>query len=262
MAHNGVLILLAPSKTMDLTSAAPSQVTTESPVFLSQAAKIANRLRSFSTVKMMRLMSVSKPIALAVQQYYEQWDLATLGKPALWSYTGDVYRGLQAPSLNQSDADWAQQHLMIASGLYGLVRPYDGVQAYRLEMKAALQVGRCKNLYSYWGNILSDYVQAQGYNWLCNCCSDEYAKPVLKGVTLPVITPVFFDTKPSGEIGQVPIYSKIMRGVYARWMIDHRINAPEQLTDFAAHGYSYDLARSHPNFPAFSRAKMVPLRFE
>ena len=257
----GVVILLAPSKTMDIRSAPPLPVLSQVPLFLPEASKIAAKLHSLTIPKIMKLMAVSRPIAITVQQNYADWHTHEAGKPALWSYSGDVYKGLQAAGLTAADADWAQQHLLIASGLYGLVRPYDGIQAYRLEMKANLPIERRKNLYNFWGDSLSGYVRSQGYDWLCNCSSEEYAKPVLKGLTLPVITPVFFDIKPNGVVGSVPIYSKLMRGVLARWMVDNRLTSSEQLQTFYAHGYSYDAARSRPNAPAFSRAKMVPLRF-
>lgn len=258
----GTLILLAPSKTMDLVSACPLPIEADEPLFLEQAIKIAATVRALSVEKIMELMAVSRPIAVMAQRYYADWRSDNVSKPALWSYSGDVYKGLQALTMSSADSGWAQQHLLITSGLYGLVRPYDGIQAYRLEMKASLAVGANKNLSNFWGDCLSSFVQSQGYNWLCNCSSEEYAKPVLSGLQLPVITPLFLDAKPSGTVGPVAIYSKLMRGVFARWMIDNRVATADQLLGFSGHGYSYDVARSGPNRPAFSRSKMVPLRFD
>ncbi len=258
----GVLILLAPSKTMDLASACPLPIQAGVPLFLERAAEIAATARTLSIENMMKLMAVSRPLAVTTQRYYTDWRSDKAGKAALWSYSGDVYKGLQALTMKPADSGWAQQHLLIASGLYGLVRPYDGVQSYRLEMKAGLAVGAHQNLSDFWGDSLSGFVQSQGYDWLCNCSSEEYAKPVLTGLQLPVTTPIFLDAKPSGAVGSVPIYSKLMRGVLARWMIDNRVVRPDQLPGFSAHGYSYDAARSQPNAPAFSRPKMVPLRFD
>lgn len=206
-------------------------------------------------------MTVSRIIATTVHGFYADWDERKLEKPAILAYVGDVYKGLQAPSMNQADCQWAQRHLLIASGLYGVLRPFDRIQAYRLEMKARLPVGRRQNVTDFWSPSLADYVQSRGDNWLCNCCSEEYAKAVITGLQLPIVTPVFFDTKPNGVIGTVPIYSKLMRGVMARWMIDQRVTEPAQLKVFSAHGYEYDVALSKPGFPAFSRSKMVPLRF-
>ena len=247
---------------MAMTTDCPLPITPETPLFIDQAANIAAKVAGLSIEKIMIVMQVSQPLAEAVQGFYADWEASKPGKLALWTYRGDVYKGLQAGSLSNADADWAQQHLIIASGLYGTLRPFDGIQAYRLEMKTSLAIGRSKNLYDFWGSRLSESVAAQAYDWVCNCCSEEYSRPIVGGLKLPVITPVFFDTKPNGSIGTVPIYSKMMRGVFARWMIDNRITSPEQLTAFMAHGYSYDVSRSQPNFPGFSRAKMVPLRFE
>lgn len=258
---SSVVILLAPSKTMDTHSPCPWPIIPTEPLFIDQAVKIATKVRTLSTTKTMKLMGVSKPLAKTVQEYYRLWNVDAPGKPALRAYTGDVYKGLQASTMSREDADWAEQHLIIASGLYGLLRPYDGVQNYRLEMKAALPVGRRRNLYDFWRDSLMEYVQSRCADWLCNCCSDEYARPVLTGLKLPVVTPVFMDTKPNGTVGVVPIYSKIMRGVFARWLIDNRIAQPEQMKKFRGHGYTYDDVRSRPNFPVFSRSMMVPLRF-
>ncbi|MDL2342262.1 MAG: YaaA family protein [Patescibacteria group bacterium] len=256
-----VILLLAPSKTMDFVTPVPLAVAPQPPLFLDQATKLAAKLQKLSVKKLMKLMQVSAPIALTVQAAYGDWQGTKAGKPALWSYTGDVYKGVRARDLTVADAQWAQEHLLIASGLYGLVRPYDGIQPYRLEMKAALAVGRRKNLVEFWSRTLGDYVNQQGADWLCNCSSDEYARATLKHLKLPIVTPVFFDTKPSGVVGTVPIYSKMMRGVMARWLIDHQVTEPDQLMAFTAHGYSYDPVRSKPGFPAFRRPKMVPLRF-
>ena len=206
-------------------------------------------------------MAISPGIASTVHASYAAWQPEASGRPALWTYKGDVYKGVRANHLTRGDADWAQQHIVIASGLYGLVRPFDGIQSYRLEMKSALKIGRSDNLYTFWGEKLAEYVDARGSDWVCNLSSEEYAKPVTKYVHTNVVTPVFFDTKPSGAVGTVPIYSKMMRGVMARWMIDQRLQTPEQLKLFSAHGYRYDAQRSKKDFPAFSRVTMVPLIF-
>ena len=261
MSGKGVIVLLAPSKTMNVKTAPIWPIASETPLFLPQATQIATKLQKLSIPKIQKLMSISQPIAQTVYDHYAQWQASKAGTLALWTYTGDVYKGLQAPTMSLAGSQWAQDHLVIASGLYGLVRPYDGVQAYRLEMKTAVAIGRRKNLYEFWGNRLAQYVNTAGYDWLCNCSSEEYARPVVKGLELPIITPVFFDTKSNGVVGQVPIYSKMMRGVLARWIVDNQVSRPDQLLAFQAHGYRHDAQRSLPNSPAFSRVDMVPLQF-
>lgn len=258
-----VLMLLAPSKTMDFTTALPYTVATTKPVFSVESAQIAQKISRLSVPKIIKLMHVSRPIAEQVHAKYASWQPDAAGRPALWSYRGDVYKGMRAWALDESSANWAQQHLLIASGLYGLLRPFDEVQAYRLEMKAQLSVGRSASITSFWQTKLPAFVAEQGSDWLCNLSSKEYSKPALHNVKeMRVVTPEFFDTKPNGTVGTVPIYSKMMRGVLCRWMIDQRVSRPEQLQAFVAHGYSYDAGRSRPSFPAFSRTVMKPLVFD
>ena len=247
---------------MDFISELPRAVQPEKPLFINEAAQIAAELARCSRPALSRLMGISPPIAMAVQSYYAAWDAANPGRPALWVYTGDVYKGLQAKTLSPEAAQWAQQHLLIVSGLYGLVRPFDGIQAYRLDMKAQVKIGRGLNLYDFWGDQLANYIAAQGSEWMVSCCSKEYSRAIFVYNKLPVITPTFFDSKPNGVVGQVPIYSKMMRGVMARWLIDNRPTKPADLKAFTKHGYSYDALRSNLNGPAFSRLIMTPLKFE
>lgn len=259
-----VLMLLAPSKTMDFTSSLPYSVALQRPIFHGQAHQVVTKLQAYSEQRLMKLMAISQPIAAAVKTMYQQWDESSDGRPALWTYKGDVYKGIKAQCIDEASAAWAERHLLMLSGLYGLVRPYDGIQRYRLEMKTQLKIGRAQTLNEFWGSKLSDVVAAQGSDWICNLSSDEYAKPALRYLPANsvVITPVFFDTKLNGIVGTVPIYSKMMRGVMCRWMIDNRVDSPEQLEQFAAHGYAYDDTRSKPNAPAFLRAVMKPLVFD
>ncbi len=258
-----MLILLAPSKTMDFDTSLPYNVEATKPLFVTKSAAIAKTLRGYSRKRLAALMSVSPDIATNVHAMYDQWTEQG-GKPALWAYKGDVYKGMKAQIMPAEAAQWAQQHLLILSGLYGLVRPYDAIQRYRLEMKLALKVGRRANLYEFWADDLAKYVEVGTNDVVCNLSSDEYARVVLRKLpkTVRVVTPVFFDVKPNGVIGTVPIYSKMMRGVVARWMIDERVDDPTGLVRFTGHSYAYDAERSRPDAPAFFREKMVPLRFD
>lgn len=247
---------------MDFATDLPFSVNPQKPVFIKEATQLAHKLAKLTQPKLAKLMSVSPDIATAVHNYYQTWDESATGRPALWTYVGDVYKGVKAHSLSQADANWAEQRLVISSGLYGLVRPFDGIQAYRLEMKSAFPIGRAKNINQFWGTKLAQFIDRQNSDWLCNLSSSEYSAVVTKHISLSVITPVFFDTKPNRVIGQVPIYSKMMRGVMARWMIDNRVSEPEQLKKFTNQNYSYDASRSKPGFPAFRREIMLPLRFD
>lgn len=259
---NSVTILLAPSKTMDVLSVLPFEMSSSSPVFMSDATLIAAEIKNYKLPKISRIFDVSSKLAESVYELYKSWDSGQSGKPALWAYTGDVYKGLRANTMTSQRAEWAQQHVLIASGLYGFLRPYDLVQPYRLPMNIPIRIGRRKNLYEFWGDKLGSFISSYHGDWICNCSSEEYAKIALKGTSKLVITPIFMDHKANGLVGSVPIYSKIMRGVFARWMIDNCIENPLQLMSFEAMGYSYDTARSTPNQPVYCRAVMTPLRFE
>ena len=168
---------------------------------------------------------------------------------------------MYADRLTQDDADWARQHLVIMSGLYGCVRPYDEISPYRLEMKAKLAVDSKKDIYDFWGDRLAVYADSQSNGVICNLSSDEYGRPVTRHTKSRVITPIFFDHRPSGQIGPAPIYNKMMRGVMAHWMIKNKVESPEQLRDFTSHGYEYDSSRSKPDAPGFLRPIMKPLVF-
>jgi uncharacterized protein len=254
-----MISLLAPSKTLDFEHDAPSWVKRTQPLFRSDAEKIVAVLRKMSQHQLGLLMNVSDTIAATNHERLKKWGDQT--KPSLWAYRGDVYKGIYADSLTQHHADWAQQHLLIMSGLYGVVRPYDAISPYRLEMKAKLGVAGHKDLYAFWDKQLVEYADSKSNGIICNLSSDEYAKPILKHTTSRIITPVFMDHRPNGSFGAAPIYNKMMRGVMAHWMIVNEVDDPERLREFTGHGYIYDESHSKPNAPAFSRATMTPLVF-
>jgi len=170
---------------------------------------------------------------------------------------------MKADLLDEASAVWAQKHLLIMSGLYGMVRPFDTISAYRLEMKAVLPLDGAKSVYDFWGVTLADYVERHAGGLVYNLASDEYAKPVIGKLpkSVRIVTPAFYDNRPNGTVGRAPIYNKMMRGVMARWMIDNRVETPEGLRVFSGHGYNYDVTRSTVNNPAFYREKMTPLVF-
>jgi uncharacterized protein len=254
-----MISLLAPSKTLDFEHDAPTWAKQTQPVFYDDAQKIATELKKLNQRQLSSLMNVSDAIAATNHERFEKWGSQT--KPAIWAYRGDVYKGMYADSLTQLQVDWAQQHLLIMSGLYGVVRPYDAISPYRLEMKAKLGVAGHKDLYAFWDKQLVDYADSKSSGIICNLSSDEYAKPILKHTTSRVITPIFMDHRPNGTFGAAPIYNKMMRGVMAHWMIVNEVDEPERLCEFTGHGYVYDELHSKPNAPAFSRAAMTPLVF-
>lgn len=252
-----MIALLAPSKTMNFQTTNLVDVKATRPHFLEDANKIAQAMSNVDD--MVLLLRSSQDIATRTEQAYLDWG--KLSNPSIFTYVGDVYKGFFAPTLTTDDIIWAQNHIMILSGLYGALRPLDLISGYRLEMKAKLPVGGHKNLYEFWGDRVAKYVDERADRVVCILSSDEYAKVVTAHTNCRIVTPVFLDKKPNGKIGTVPIYSKMMRGVMARWMIDNRVDAPEQLEGFSMYGYSYDAGNSTPDRPAFYREVMTPLRF-
>lgn len=255
-----MLTLLTPSKTMDFAAPAPSFAVATTPVFQTEATAIRAQLAGYSVDELEKLMHISTPLAEKVQAMYR--SMAT--KQAIWAYNGDVFKGVKAGTLTEADARFAQRHILVPSAVYGLVRPFDAIAPYRLEMKAKLAVGDAPSVAEFWGERAAQYIASYRQKELLLLSSKEYSQPVLRHVLpdIRVVTPLFLDTKPSGEIGQVPIYSKMMRGVMARWVIDQRCDSADDVVRFQAHGYRYDAAHSAPDAPAFRREYMTPLKFD
>jgi len=256
-----MLILLAPSKTMDFNTPLPYAIPEQQPLFIDKSTIIAQMLRDMSEDEIATLMKISPVLVGKVRHMYATWQ-SKGKKPALYTYVGDVFKGMKANEMPKASADWAEEHLLIMSGLYGIVRPFDRISPYRLEMKANVEVNGMKNLYDFWGSELARYVETHADGIVFNLSSDEYANVVTRNLSnnIRVIFPVFYDERPNG-VGRAPIYNKMMRGVVARWMIDRRAERPEDLKDFSMHGYTYDPSRSTPDMPAFYRDKMTPLIF-
>lgn len=253
-----MLFILAPSKTMNFDIVDTKGCRTTLPDFQEDTEHIVDVIKQSQDLA--GLMKVSLPLAEATRIVYENWGIKT--KPAMYAYVGDVYKGFYAKTLNAEDIKWAQKHLRIMSGLYGMLRPLDEISAYRLEMKAPLKIDTKKDVYEYWGERLAQKAdEATDDGMLCILSSDEYARPVTRFSKSTIITPVFYDNKPNGTVGTVPIYSKMMRGVLARWVIDHRVKKPEDLERFEAQGYRYDPKRSTKNSPAFYREIPRPITY-
>ena len=250
-------VLLAPSKTMSMGYKLPEGVAVTRPRFFKDARLIVSAIQTRDNVA--ALMYVSSLIAKNVQAMYDTWG--NYETPALFAYRGDVYRWFFVDTLSADDLRWAQEHLFILSGLYGALRPLDLVSPYRLEMKTKLPIGTGDDLYSFWGTRIAQYVDMMDDDVVCNLSSDEYARVVTKWTQKRVVTPVFLDRKKNGAVGTVPIYSKMMRGVMARWIIDHRVTSPDELVAFESQGYRYDAARSAKDAPAFYRKAPKPIRF-
>ncbi|MCD9147380.1 peroxide stress protein YaaA [Pseudophaeobacter flagellatus] len=252
-----MLVVVSPAKKLDW---AERDQTMTRPAFQEDAIRLAEVARGLSVAELMKLMQISEDLAKLNHDRFRSFaddpkdaDL----RPAALGFAGDTYQGLEAASLDAEEMAWAQDHFRILSGLYGLLRPLDGLQPYRLEMGSRLKSPRGKNLYEYWGSQIAEALNAQaeqvGAQVLVNCASQEYFGAVdLKALKLQVVTPVFMELK-NGTPKIVSFYAKRARGAMARYVIQHRLCEPEALQGFDAGGYCYQPELSEPQKPVFLR---------
>ena len=254
-----MLFLLSPAKSLDYETPLPELPHTL-PQFLPQSKELIAVLREKSPQEIATLMDLSDKLATLNAARYEAWSTrftAKNSRQALLAFDGDVYDGLQARNLAPADLDWAQSHVAILSGLYGVLRPLDRMQPYRLEMGTALPVGAAGNLYQFWGTRIADYLNQQLAQErspvIVNLASQEYFKAVdRKALTARVIECVFEDWS-GGKYKIVSFFAKKARGLMARYAIDHRITQPRKLEGFDREGYAFDDVASEPDRLVFRR---------
>ena len=209
-----MIIILSPSKSMDME---PSKLTEATqPAFLDQSEILIDKLRSFSAEEIGTFMGISEKLAKLNHKRFEAWHTPFSlenAKQAMLAFTGDVYDGLSAGGLNKRDMQFAQKHLRILSGLYGLLRPLDLIQPYRLEMGRSLQTEKTRNLYEFWRKTLTDALIAETGNLLVNLASQEYFKAIdRKVLNKQIISPVFKDEK-NGSFKIISFHAKRAREV-------------------------------------------------
>jgi len=240
-----MLIVLSPAKTLDFETPATTSEYSQATL-LSESELLIQRCQQLSMQEIASLMKVSDKIAGLNVARFAEWKLPLTteqAKQALFAFKGDVYTGLQAQSLAPTTLTYAQQHLRILSGLYGLLKPLDLMLAYRLEMGTKLDNLRGTNLYQFWGSIVTNAVnealQQQGDQLLINLASNEYFKAVkkkeLKG---QIITPIFKDQK-NGQYKVISFYAKKARGLMARYILENELTDIEQLKQFTVDGYYF-----------------------
>ena len=252
-----MLAVISPAKRLDW---ATRDVSVTEPDFQDDAKRLAKTARNLTLGDLKSLMKLSDDLARLNRDRFRAFEDTPndeITRPAALAFAGDTYQGLDAGSLNEDEMAWAQDHLRILSGLYGVLRPLDAIQAYRLEMGSRLKTRRGKNLYEYWRDDLSKALNAQaeqtGSDVLVNCASQEYFGAVApKALKLRVITPSFME---DGEKGpkMVGFYAKNARGAMARFIIQNRLNDPKSLLDFDTNGYKYQPAMSSQDKPVFMR---------
>ena len=254
-----MLTVLSPAKTLDYETAPITQSATL-PRFMDQSALLVEDARGLDPDAIRALMGVSEQIAHLNHERFMNWQSESNSdnaKQAVLAFTGDVYTGLQAETLSDDDLDFAQTRLRILSGLYGLLRPLDLMQPYRLEMGLKFANQRGKNLYEFWGEQLTDTLNADlvsaKTDVLINLASNEYFKAVTpKLLNADIITPQFKDLK-NGQYKMISFFAKKARGVMARYIIDNRITEAEALKSFSEAGYYYSDAQSQGDQWVFLR---------
>ncbi|MBO2638102.1 peroxide stress protein YaaA [Shewanella algae] len=254
-----MLILVSPAKTLDYDN--PAAVSEYSlPQFLEHSSELIQVCRDLTPANIASLMKVSDKIAGLNAARFAEWQpdfTPENAKQALYAFRGDVYTGLNADSLAPETVARAQQHLRILSGLYGLLRPLDLMQAYRLEMGTSLANPRGNNLYAFWGDIITDAINQalaqQGDDIVVNLASNEYFKAVkTKQVDGRIITPVFKDCK-KGQYKVISFYAKKARGMMARYLLEQEEQSLERLRAFNSAGYYYSEVESSTDTPVFLR---------
>jgi hypothetical protein len=259
---DSMIFLLSPAKTLDYeTPVAPQLLQAcTTPQFMAQSAELIALLKQKSQDEIAELMSLSPTLAALNVQRYAAWSAKFTdanSKPAVLAFAGDVYDGLDANSLSSEDLAWAQQHVAILSGLYGVLRPLDRLQAYRLEMGTRLPNARGRDLYAFWGDALARYLDAQLSKakspLIVNLASQEYFKAVdRKALQTAVIECVFEDWK-DGRYKIISFFAKRARGLMARYAIRHRVKTVEALERFDIDAYAFDAQASEPERLVFRR---------
>lgn len=254
-----MLILISPAKTLDFDSPLP-QVRATQPAFLEQSATLVEDLRQLSPDGIASLMHISPKLGALNFERFVDWQTPFTKKnarPALLAFKGDVYTGLEAEKFSDEDFRFAQQHLRILSGLYGVLRPLDLIQPYRLEMGTRLRVGGNKDLYEFWGERLAAALQTElgklKSDTVINLASNEYFRSVQKdALEATVISPAFKDLK-NGSYKIISFYAKKARGQMAGWLIRNQVTDTAELKKFRVGGYRYSAAHSKSLQPTFIR---------
>jgi len=256
-----MIVLLSPAKRL-LAEGSPAVSRFSLPENLKRSGELVERLRKYSPAKLAGLMGISPDLAQLNYRRFQEWTpefSPDQAHPALLSFQGDVYQGLDAASLKPADLEWAQDHLRILSGLHGLLRPLDLMKPYRLEMGTALPVKRAKNLYAYWGDSLTQQINAaldalpHEAPLVLNLASAEYFKAVKPALLQANVVRVDFLEFKEGTYKPIQLFLKQARGYMARWIIQQRITRLEQLGSFAEQGYRFDEAASGESVLVFKR---------
>ena len=256
-----MLIVVSPAKSLDFDSTVKN-IPYTTPRFMDDSRKLVKALKSYSPEGISELMGISNALGKLNQERFANWKTPfTLknAKQAMFAFTGDVYLGLQPETFSKADINFAQKHLRILSGLYGVLRPLDLMQPYRLEMGRKFDINGKASLYEFWGESITKSLntdleeQNTKVPFILNLASNEYFNSVKpKSLKADVISPVFQDYK-NGQYKIISFYAKKARGEMAAYVIKNKVKAPPGLTKFDSSGYKYCTEISTPNKPIFRR---------
>lgn len=257
-----MLYVISPAKSLDYDTPTPAEVAALAarPQFIPQATELIELLRTKSQADIAGLMDISDALASLNQARYAAWSPRFTehnSKPAVLAFNGDVYDGLQAATLSVADLQWAQQHLAILSGLYGVLRPLDRLQPYRLEMGTSLANAKGANLYAYWGDTIAEHLNERSAQLqtpvIVNLASQEYFKAAARKVLKPRVIECQFEDWKGGRYKIISFFAKRARGLMARYAIQNHIQTPAALQEFAVDGYAYASEVSEPDRLVFRR---------
>ncbi|MFQ3268899.1 MAG: cytoplasmic iron level regulating protein YaaA (DUF328/UPF0246 family) [Flavobacteriales bacterium] len=248
-------ILLSPAKTLNMDAIPSDHKISEFP-FGKEATLLIKDLKKLKSIEVQSLMNVSATIAELNTDRFNKWSLPFSlenAKPAIHAFKGDVYTGMDASSLTEDELNFAQESLSILSGLYGLLRPFDLMQAYRLEMGTKFATKREKNLYEFWGDKITEEINTREKDTLLNLASNEYFKAVnKKTLRANLITPVFKDEK-KGVLKVISFFAKKARGMMARYIIQNHITNVDEIKNFNLGGYAFNQSLSTDKEWVFTR---------
>lgn len=254
-----MLFLLSPAKSLDYDTPAPGVAHTQ-PQFVPQAQALIDILREHSPQEIAELMDLSDALSGLNVARYQAWSpkfTAKNAKQAVLAFNGDVYEGLDAKSLKADDLAWAQEHVAILSGLYGVLRPLDYMQPYRLEMGTKLANPQGKDLYKFWGSQIADYLNKQLSKQeqavIVNLASQEYFKSVDRMALQARVVECVFEDHKGGKYKIISFLAKRARGLMARYAVLKRVKTVEQLKKFNLEGYAFEAAASEPDRLVFRR---------
>ncbi|WP_119355506.1 peroxide stress protein YaaA [Azohydromonas sediminis] len=257
-----MLYLLSPAKTLDYDTPTRPEVLARAtkPQFVARSAALIDVLKTKTPAEVASLMSLSDALAQLNVARYAAWRKTFTpknSKPAVLAFAGDVYDGLDAKTLTLADLEWAQDHLVILSGLYGALRPLDLMQPYRLEMGTRLHTDAAEDLYGFWGDTLAEHLNRRLKDdpppVVVNLASQEYAKAALRPALKARVVDCVFEDWKGGQYKVISFFAKRARGAMARYAITHRIDTPAALAGFDGDGYAFDAAASTPERLVFRR---------